>query len=201
MNGKFYVTLLLGLFVANGVVCEEKPSFFQNDFARTPIQKEGESPRKVKEPKKNKETKPDQTFQEEQTVELHTNDSELPSPIQKGPKIESIGMVINATDPKHFEEHLGELLSQIDKHDVDAGVIYQLGDHDDFNAYDQLMPKLIARGALFRLEGSAPRRFTVTKSPSWILQVEEGLIVLEAPENINRYISQTGHFVSPASVK
>ncbi|MGI6524368.1 MAG: hypothetical protein ACOX2O_03615 [Bdellovibrionota bacterium] len=115
---------------------------------------------------------------------------------QHGKKIINIGAAINGVDQDHLKREIQKLIEAVDKHDLDAGEIFLIT--QNYAAASDIALPLVVRGGIVTFPAQVPAEYNATISPTWILQTEEGKIVLEGVDDLNRYINKKGEFVEKA---
>lgn len=212
--------LILYFLTASSAWCEnsnEKPKeFYSNDYASSTFQ-HGSSKLKDKHTKKALDKKkttqlgedqaapslPDASFtelksEEKEQVPLLPIENDLtPIDFEKRLKVRSIGVILNSDDKEHALEKLRELSELATEHDWTIGAIYALGDLANI-ALTKEMRMLQVRGAMLTQRDSLPKRYEAIKlSPTWLVNTDEGEVILEATGKLKRNFNSSGEYLLP----
>lgn len=112
--------------------------------------------------------------------------------------ITRIGAIWNSEDKVKLPELLGELNSAITEKNIRPGVIYLVGQAIDPTEYfdsGNLFGPLFAAGGVPLSVPKVPPKYPVTSSPTWIIETEQGSILLEGIHSLSRYVNASGEFV------
>lgn len=176
---------------------DDSNQFYEQNYASSPLQSETIIPGKGEEhvdlPIEKRQSTKAKNPEAKPAKETNPDTVSNVMDTRKGVKVKTIGGILNARDSKHFEVELGNLLSIATQYDLDVGKIYSLGHYDGSNGTQML--KVIARGGSIEITWVVPEEYQVTRSPTWILDSEDGQIVLEAPESLKRYFNTKGEFI------
>lgn len=110
--------------------------------------------------------------------------------------IKNVAAIISSAETPHFEKSIKQLIDLVDKKQVKLATIKTIG---DFNLVmnNPLLPALVARGGMIAFLDEVPEGYPVTLSPTYIVNTEEGQILLEAVGEIGKYFNQNGDFLEP----
>lgn len=112
--------------------------------------------------------------------------------------ITRIGAIWNSEDKEKLPELLGELNVAITEKNIRPGIIYLVGQAIDPTEYfdsGNLFGPLFAAGGVPLSVPKVPPKYPVTSSPTWIIETEQGSILLEGVYSLSRYVNASGEFV------
>ena len=148
---------------------------------------------------------PTETPQTNPSHSQDTVDQETPTPSPTKPlmtpipgqpyKVNYIGAILNSLDFAHFEASLNEVTTVVTKYDLAYGKIYTIGDFKSVPKVQQLVFKIVTRGGEVLVRGSAPDKYPVRLSPSWIIGTPDGEFLLEATGALDDNFNSSGEFV------
>ncbi len=110
----------------------------------------------------------------------------------QGTKINSISAVLNGVDREHYGRKLAELYSLAKKHQLRIETIYVLGSPQQ--AINRAAMDLLSDGVMIVPCEKPPEEYPVTQSPSWIIKLDEGIVLLEGVP-LARVINARGELV------
>ena len=118
--------------------------------------------------------------------------------IAGGESIKSLGAIVNGLNEKQTLETLKTLVSLIKKHEIRGGSVYMLGGFGSQAIFgsDAFLTLNLLGGELIS-DITLPEKYKVSKSPSWIIELDEGEAVLEGLLDVKKYVNSTGKFIKP----
>jgi len=184
--------------------------FFDRDYAKDPLNQRTKSPA-IKSPKTlDNNTKQQQEQAEPEyrapefdlsmptttEQELSLEVKEVPLGTGKGIPVIAVSMISDSSDLAHTFENLKIYTDFLEGLDLAAGAFF-LTSLTDFPP-DAPMEwiKVLARGGIITVEPSIAEEYQVSKSPSWIIRLEEGDIVLEGLYSIHQFFNARGEFLN-----
>lgn len=194
------LSILLSVTISNICLAEEGPKeFYQDQYAKTPMRREVKN-----EESRTRKTDPKQSIERQETnattetsrikeiTVLHEEQNQKEER-KKEIEIQAISLIVNCKDQKHCEKSLVKFTKLVEKHDLQVGDIYLLGSYDVFLPLRRILMNLTVRGAKTHFNDSKPEHLKqVTSSPTWIVQTNQGTVLLEALSNFSSYFSQSG---------
>jgi len=162
---------------------------YPENFVQIPLGQTKDGPRK--------ETKSPTILDTKSDSNEHSLDdnSKIISPNEanfSGKKILRIGGIVDDLKSHGFEDFSKSLILIADKYDFNIGTVYVV---KGSTTQESLINSLWIRGGMVKYVSSPPNKYNVTISPAWIIQTEDGQIVLEGISNIEKYINQRGEFL------
>jgi hypothetical protein len=111
--------------------------------------------------------------------------------------------IINAVDKAHLDKAYSELAVTLNEKKVPLGAIFLIGSVYDFSAEEResFVRKYGIDLGTFRETVPEVYATRVTRSPTWVLQTDEGQILLEAISPLHEYFNENGEFVDISAVK
>lgn len=193
------VLLIVSAFTLHvTVVLAEGPSeFYKQGYARTPM----DSDKAVKQSKPKLDSK-----NPTPAVVNQPSDSKKPEfkkPVFKlpnvmdeaeGTPILSIGVIVDLNDREHYEQVMSGLRETLDRTSILAGTVYTLSAGGPY--MEDNFIHLYARGASLQSGTELPERYQhIALSPTYIVETNEGEILLEAVSELNRFVNARGEFL------
>ena len=173
-------------FAAQGGVGKKSDFFLKKDFAARPQTTGNTTSSGGRDDPNNSVVDAHKQTQPQSGMEMPT-DSEAP-------KIEAIGMVIAGNAPAHLNQHLKDLIEFSQSRKIPVGTVYALGLNRSMNSLDQdNLSSLTKSGGSFQPVWTLPEHLPVTRSPSWILETDQGLVLLEGVPLL-RYVTPNGKY-------
>jgi hypothetical protein len=180
----------------------ESGDFYKKDFAINPLGKEAHSRPKVNKDKGSKEASeqkpanPDWSFEGDMLYPPKGGDKGTPAELTDldAPKVQSIGVIVDVNTPEHFQSVADALVEMSDANDIVLGTVWALSAtaiymHPAYN-------KLHARGMIHNTVEKLPEKYSQVKnSPTYIIETEQGEILLEGVTKLDRYINSNGQFI------
>lgn len=114
--------------------------------------------------------------------------------ISQGPKIISISLIIGGDErSKHLEPAIS-LIELCRDRNIPIGKIYSIGNIGVKDPrFDKLLIHLSVLGGLFEKVTAVPEKYAAVKSaPTWIVETEEGEILLEGVSTIEQFVTTSG---------
>ena len=110
-----------------------------------------------------------------------------------GAKVISLGIVVNSLDENHLERHLNTLIKTSTKLDLDINEVDFVGIDNDITKKFGLA--IVSRFGQGNFMSAPPAEYNISTSPTWILQTENGQILLEGIDNPESYINSNAEFI------
>lgn len=112
-------------------------------------------------------------------------------------KVESLDAIINAEDEEHFYDSLQELADTVESSGVSLGMIYAIGRFPDPKVFgfSPIAKTLAVLGANIQFLPELPEDYPIELSPTWVVHVEPGTILIEAPKILSAYFSSNGEYL------
>ncbi len=115
---------------------------------------------------------------------------------QHGERILSLGLIVNGTDEAHAKYSIEELIQTAKNFSIALNTVYAVGGMaratEKLPAVEYIWAK--TEGAKIKLARIVPKEYPVELSPSWIVETEQGLVVLDGLNSINTVINSQGRF-------
>lgn len=203
MNKKtFFCLLIFGCCLNFNVEAQEykrADSFFKRGEANTVFQKNKQNGF-INNQENKKEPLPSQTAikpaKKTQNNILQVRPTPSGESTAKGKQVITIGAIIDGTNKRHYEQCIQSLFKLSDKFEFDLDKIYITSLLNNIDKESIL--SLLVRGATVSPVPAPPEEYNVTASPTWIVQTEDGQVVLEGIVDLGRYFNSRGEFVSKA---
>lgn len=124
-----------------------------------------------------------------------------------GLEVQSVSLIVNALDEKHFKQSVKELTDLAGATGVHAKTVYAVGNLDSLlpksftlaglalNPKEQPALLLGLYGGNLALVEEPPRQYPVQRSPSWIITTAQGEYILEAVGPLHNYFNKKGQLV------
>ena len=111
-----------------------------------------------------------------------------------GEKVQTIGVALHGSDKRHAMKHLKQLLELSYSSGISIGTIAIIGDGSVLqdNIY---LAALLQRGAVISVDETPPEQYKIQYSPTWLLETDKGLILLEAVASPEGYLNARGEFI------
>ena len=109
-----------------------------------------------------------------------------------------VGVIVKLEKRDSAMRVLDSLSRAADKLRAKLGRIYLIGPFDEGFIRSEAIRSLLLKGAQVAPSLVVPERYKVERSPTWILEAEEGEILLEGFESLEKHINSRGRFVEPA---
>ena len=205
--------IVAGTFLCADVYAEDlkvPKQFYEDGYAHTPLEKEATSKSykdredifREKEVSDTEQavTATDKSYQADSTEVDESRESI--TALAKAIPVKSLGVILNSLDFKHLQEKLDEMLEAAILYDYRLGFIYTIGDMLNVgNIPEDKMIALAMREGTLKIVGTIPGRYNVKMSPTWILEVEDGEILLEATGPLAQHLNQRGEFLDKPNSK
>jgi hypothetical protein len=191
-----------------------REGFFEKNFAANPL--DTSSSRTKKSPSPHAKSKSEATdtpdtkrpirelFSSEQE-ELAVEETHVSIKAIEGTprRIKGVGAVINCHDRQHCKTQLEYLLNLQGTYSFLLSTIYLIGDIavDYIPLTHSTEPEVLIKNievmqaVKFRRE--PPPHLSISKSPSWLIETEKDLFVLEGVSRLERYFTAKGEFIDP----
>ncbi len=106
--------------------------------------------------------------------------------------IKRIHMLLDASERQHLFENLANYSNVLSQYHVSPGKVYIFGQPEipSDAPYDWM--RILAKGGKIGANYKIAEIYGITRSPSWILETEEGDVVFEAYESIDRFLTHKG---------
>jgi len=114
---------------------------------------------------------------------------------KKGETPDWIGLVLSTKNRSHVNTVLGELKSLARQFDYRVGHLYFVGDISAALSYGQEIAELVARGAVVEFPQNIPEQYDLKRSPSWIVSLQKGEVILDGVMSLNTYLNSDGEFI------
>ena len=214
--------LLVFLFLEQPVAAQdvEPKRFYEEDFAKDPLNtNRGTTPRVERERPKPKNSTPKGTVSEkrESPQGLAGKDGKKVADTGEDPKklaeketsreaddielllsepILALGAVINSLDKAHFDTQIREVLQLATDYDLQIGVIYAIGDIRNVLADQDLLLRFAVFGGQVKPVEELPEQYReLAYSPTWLLNIEPGIIMLEGVGSLRKFLNSRGEFI------
>lgn len=113
---------------------------------------------------------------------------------QHGEKILSLGLIVNAVDEEHAKENIEELIGLAQTNAIALNTVFAVGGiaqaKKDLPSVEYLWAK--SQGARIKVTLGVPKQYDVSLSPTWIVETEQGLVLLEGIGSLKRAINAEG---------
>lgn len=118
-----------------------------------------------------------------------------------GTPIQSIGVILNGLDRKHFDQYLEELADVLKERKLPLGELYLIGTGRAYSSAEK--DDYLRKWSLpLNFIHSPPKPYDkVSRSPTWIIQTAQGRILLEGLTNLSRYVNDRGELVVSDDLK
>lgn len=117
----------------------------------------------------------------------------------KGEKISAMHLAISPQDPDHFRKHLQDAIDLAEKHSIKIKNVLIIGNSNGI--LSKVKPSSLRRrdlAGIFRfLPVLPPPLNEIKNSPAFILEAQDGAIILEGPAAVAKYFNSKGEFVEP----
>ena len=130
----------------------------------------------------------------ERAFDLRANEEQSSLRVSAGKRVLSLGAIMASDDPKHLNGELGKLLAVTNRHNIALGEIYFVGTGAGLSQSVHLI-ELIGKNARIDTPIEVPSQYRVSLSPTWIVQTEEGQILLEGLSAPSNHFNARGEFV------
>ncbi|MEZ4752703.1 MAG: hypothetical protein R3A13_00055 [Bdellovibrionota bacterium] len=111
-----------------------------------------------------------------------------------GKPVKSLGVVVLGTKKDHLNETLEHLRNMAVKLEIQIGEIITLGGmHEEVDG--RLFGAAVIMGAKLRIAHNVNDAYEVTQSPTWVVETEEGITLLEGIYKINKFFNRKKEFV------
>lgn len=106
-----------------------------------------------------------------------------------------IGVILNTLNQQHASEVLDELSALATKYDYEIGTIFSIGNPGSVAHSDAFM-KLLLRGAKLHDQVRVPEAYNAVRlSPTWIVQTQDGQVLLEATGPLKSFLNERGELL------
>ncbi len=115
-----------------------------------------------------------------------------------GKPIRSISALLSTANPDSLRDNLAQLGDAASRLGISPGLLYLVGpliDPGDYIEGTGTFAPLFAAGALPISVQEVPKQYPVTLSPTWIVETDQGTILLEGVTHLERYVNGRGEFV------
>ena len=173
--------------------CIAQPKdFYEQDFSKQPLKKGEISNKNNSRPTKDKKNASPKAIKKEEAKSKKTTN--IMEPETNGTKIASIGLVVAGDDIKHIEKTFRSLKSTAVKNKLPLGEITIWGGIPE-GIDKKLMAAIVIMGANLKVAFKPADTYSITQSPTWVLETKDGVVLLEGIDNVDRYINSKGEFV------
>ncbi|MCB0318894.1 MAG: hypothetical protein KDD56_09065 [Bdellovibrionales bacterium] len=163
--------------------------FYEHDFSKRPLEETQGSFSEEKTIKDKASTSNPKSV--ESSKDSNNSITESFSP---GTKIQSIGVVLDSENKKHFEETLWHLKELAVKHEFPVGEITAWGGFPE-GMDEKLITTLFILQAELNVAFEPADTYSITQSPTWVLKTQDGVILLEGINKIDRFFNKKGDFI------
>ena len=108
--------------------------------------------------------------------------------------VNKIHLLVEATNPQNLFDMIQQYRDTLIQYRLRPGDVYLFGAVGKLPLKSDEILQIVARGGKLRVNYEVAKRYNITKSPSWILETEEGDIVLESYQAIDRFLTSKGAF-------
>ena len=105
-----------------------------------------------------------------------------------------LGVILSGIDDKHFANTLQELLDVALKYNLALGKVVMVGPFNNPPKVDVFMGIAVLGGTEVAID-ELPAKYSVSKSPTWIVTTAKGEILLEGFTDLERFMNSKGEFV------
>ena len=127
---------------------------------------------------------------EQSTEQVSKTEAEI---YPDAPKIKRIGAVLNGLAAGHIDRCLKELTAITKERELTLGTLYVVGIGDGYTKSTDIGEFVKAGGGIMDA-WILPDYLPVKRSPTWLLETEQGLVLLEGV-SLARYITPQGKFI------
>lgn len=195
--------IITALFLSNISHAEDAGTFFEKDFAKNPLEQSKDRP-VIQQPETEftpveKEDAPKESFDKKDFVtdsDIAPKSSDTP-----GRSLEWIGLIISTEDRSKLDSSLRKLSEIARAHDLKVGIVYFVGNSAISFQYQKLMAEFVARGSVIKFPSKPPKEYSVKRSPSWIIALNEGEVLLDGVLDPSQYLNNKGEFIGPTGTK
>lgn len=191
------------LLLTNVSLADEADKFFEKDYAKNPLDQSKDAP--VKEfseeeidPQENTETP---TAHEDKKDFVSDSDIEPKSSDKPGSPLDWIGLIISTDNRSRLDSTVKKLSELVRKHDLKVGVVYFVGSSATAFEFKKFMAEFVARGSVIKFPARPPKEYAVKRSPSWIIALKEGQVLLDGVLDPSQYLNDKGEFIGQIETK
>jgi hypothetical protein len=183
--------------------CQDNGDFFEKNYAANPLDQKSassvDSQSDVKPPDQTVKTEPKLVQEEKSFNEVDTSVETLRT--DAGQRINWIGLIVSIKNGSLLDKSFSTLQKITRRHDLSIGPIYLLGIPTELSKHSALLSEVAIRGGSLNLQENPPKEFPVTKSPSWIISVEKGEILLDGIIDPTLFFNDQGHYIGDPSAE
>jgi hypothetical protein len=179
---------------------QERDSFYDKDFARSPLQK------------KNAPTKGRSSDLGPSGAVRSTPQSGDSLINQNGDEVLTIGLILNASEPEVARAVLRRALAFSLEHHVGFSEIFVIGNSHDAIPIIQMLEQPVPQSqmealaiqgiarSMVRVVSKLPDGINAERAPSWILGTKKGRYLLDGVDSFESYVSAEGLFATRAQL-
>jgi hypothetical protein len=183
--------------------CQDNGDFFEKNYAANPLDQKSassvDSQSDVKPPDQTVKKEPKLVQEEKSFNEVDTSVETLRT--DAGQRINWIGLIVSIKNESLLDKSFSTLQKITRRHDLSIGPIYLLGIPTELSKHSALLSEVAIRGGSLNLQENPPKEFPVTKSPSWIISVEKGEILLDGIIDPTLFFNDQGHYIGDPSAE
>ena len=186
---------------------QKADSFYEHNFAGRIMSEGGQPVRPSRSPAKPNEGKTEAVPQTDVSSSSFTAPGESPSPtpavvetkedlrdkLNPAP-IKRLGIIVSGSDDNHFSQSLEKLLDVSLARKIPVGKVIMVGPFNNPKRKGVFLGIGIQGGKTMGVD-EVPAQYPVTKSPTWIVSLEKGDVLLEGFTDIERFLNSKGEFV------
>lgn len=190
--------LLTLIFVVSSARAEDDSAkFFIKDYAKNPLEEADQvgsssSEQYQQAPKSKIEQIEKSAIPSSAFKEVPSSNETLSD--EPGRPIKWLGLIVSS-EPENLRTQTLSILSKIARrHDLSVGLIYIVG--KSLSIQDsQLLNELMIRGAQLKIRGRPPEEFGAKRSPTWIVELEKGEILLDGILDPTFFFNEKGEYL------
>jgi len=192
----FKFILLINLFHTLAAAEDNGGNFYEKNFAKNPlsaVDKKKSVPIESSEPSANdksvlkKDINPGKQFNEIDTSEETLNKN-------PGQEVKWLGLIISSQPEDHARTALKNLVKVATRHDFSIGVVILVGRQFEALRDNSLLGPIMARGAQLKFRASVPAPFVAENSPTWIIELDQGEVLLDGVLDPSLFFNQDGQY-------
>ena len=188
----FRITLILIFLIASECLAQPK-DFYEQDFPKSPLDTKSI-------PSSDNDDLDSSKIQKQDTLKTKKQKKSKKEKITasimevSGTKIKSIGVIVAGEDTKHLEETFLTLKKTASEKKLPIGEITAWGGFPE-KIDEHLMTAMVIMGAQLKVALDPADTYSITQSPTWVLETKDGVVLLEGIDRADRYINSKGEFV------
>jgi hypothetical protein len=188
--------LFIFILVSSSFGEDSSNKFFTKDYAKNPLEQVEASPKPSRVPpnQENKLPKGDIAPQNPQRNFSEVDTSKETLTNEAGRPVKWIGLIVTSDPPAQMSQVFKTMQKLVRRHDFGVGLIYIIGTRLS-PQNGSILNELMMRGGELKVRGRSPKHFSAKRSPTWIIELEKGEVLLDGILDPTFFFNEDGHYV------